>query len=86
MAENLVTFVLSTGITILEMSKEAKQCEVEVARIAVRTQNVLGTLDAAKKHFSEQAGLEVSLLELKSVLESVKVLVCLLYTSPSPRD
>ena len=85
MAENLVTFVLSTGITILEMSKEAKQCEVEVARIAVRTQNVLGTLDAAKKHFSEQAGLEVSLLELKSVLESVKVLVGRCGTPKMPR-
>lgn len=59
------------------MSKEAKQCEVEVARIiAVRTQNVLGTLDCAGGHFSEQAGLEANLLELiKSVLENVQGLV-----------
>lgn len=75
MAEHLVAFVLSTGMTVLEMSKEAKQCEVEVARIAVRTQNALGTLDAARKHFSEQAGLEANLLELKGVLENVRVLV-----------
>lgn len=75
MAEHLAAFAFGTAIRVLDMSKEAQQCEMEVARVAVRMQNVLGTLDHAGGHFTEQAGLEANLLELKGVLENVKVLV-----------
>lgn len=44
MAELLVEFVFGAGMRLLDQCGEAKQCEEEVVRIAVRTQNVLGTL------------------------------------------
>lgn len=40
----LVEFVFAAGVRVLNLCQEAKQCEAEVIRIAVRTQNVLGTL------------------------------------------
>ena len=58
------------------MCREVKQCELEVARIAIRTQNALASLELAKKHFGGQAeGLDANLIELKDVLENVKGLV-----------
>lgn len=86
-AGSLATFVFGTGMRVLEMCQEAKQCQVEVARIAVRTQNVLGTLKNAGEHFSDEAQLETSLLELKGVFEILQSLVgrCGLPTSFSKR-
>lgn len=44
MTDTLIQFVFGAGLRLLDLCEEAKQCEAEVIRIAVRTQNVLGTL------------------------------------------
>lgn len=75
MGDFLIEFVFAAGIRLLDLCEEAKQCEIEVVRIAVRTQNVLGTLKDAAEHFDKQTGLEASLLELKGVFENVHALV-----------
>lgn len=75
MIDFLLEFVFAAGVRLIDQCELARQCEVEVVRIAVRTQNVLGTLKDAREHFERQAGLEASLLELKAVFESVHSLV-----------
>lgn len=75
MADFLLDFVIGAGVRLVDQCEEARQCEVEVVRIAVRTQNVLGTMRDARNHFDGHVGLEASLLELKDVFESVNVLV-----------
>lgn len=75
MIDFLLEFVFAAGVRLIDQCELARQCEVEVVRIAVRTQNVLGTLKDAREHFEKQAGLEASLLELKAVFESVHSLV-----------
>ena len=71
----LVSFVFGAGMRVLDISRDAKQCEIEVARVAVHTQHVLATLEKAQCHFGEEAGLDESLLELKNVFENLKALV-----------
>lgn len=44
MGECLIEFVFAAGVRLIDQCEEAKQCETEVIRVAVRTQNVLGTL------------------------------------------
>lgn len=71
----LASFVYGAGMQVLDRCQEAKQCEVEVARVALRTQNVLARLEDAQKHFVDQAGLDANMYELKGVLENVNALV-----------
>lgn len=71
----LASFVYGAGMEILDRCQEAKQCEAEVTRVGLRTQNVLARLEDAQKHFADQAGLDANMYELKGVLENVKALV-----------
>ncbi|CAM9456716.1 unnamed protein product, partial [Laminaria digitata] len=43
--------------------------------VAVHTQNVLATLEKARDEFGDQAGLDVSLMELTSVFDTVNTLL-----------
>ena len=75
MGDALIQYVFSAGFRLIDQCEEARQCEVEVVRIAVRTQNVLATLRDAQEQSREVTCLEVGLLELKSVFEDVHGLV-----------
>lgn len=71
----LLHFVYATGVRLIEKCEVAKQCESEVVRIALRTQNVLGTLESSSSEFVENIELRSSLLELKELLETLHALV-----------
>lgn len=71
----LVALIYEAGGIVINMCSIVKQCPVEAARIAVRTQNVLGLLQSAAEEFSGDVALETSLLQLRSILQRVIVLV-----------
>lgn len=71
----LLHFVYAAGVAVLQKCEVARQCETEVVRIAVRTQNILASLQDATQHFSESVELRRSLLELKEIFENVSSLV-----------
>ncbi|CAM9568738.1 unnamed protein product [Discosporangium mesarthrocarpum] len=65
----IVTLVYGVGSAVITKCGEAKQCEVEAGRIAIRTQNILATLQSAVNTFKEDIGLCRNLLKLKEILE-----------------
>lgn len=76
MIDFLLEYVIGAACRTVKLCEEAKQCQVEVARIAIRTQNTLATLRDAQEQFERQAHvLEASLLELKEVFEDIHGLV-----------
>lgn len=76
MIDFLLEYVIGAACRTVKLCEEAKQCHVEVARIAIRTQNTLATLRDAQDQFKQQAHvLEASLLELKGVFEEIHGLV-----------
>lgn len=71
----LVALIYEAGGIVITQCKIVKQCPAEAARIAIRTQNVLGLLHAAAEDFKGNVALETSLLELRAVLQRVIQLV-----------
>lgn len=71
----LVALIYEVGKIVITQCKIVKRCPAEAARIAVRTQNVLGLLQAAAQEFEGNVALETSLLELRDVLQRVMKLV-----------
>ncbi len=71
----LVALIYEAGGVVINQCKIVRQCPAEAARIAVRTQNVLGLLREAAEEFSGNVALETSLLQLRSILQRVIVLV-----------
>lgn len=71
----LIALIYEAGNVVVNQCKIVKQCPAEAARIAIRTQNVLGLLQAAAEEFQGNVALETSLLELRSVLQRVIKLV-----------
>ncbi|CAM9398970.1 unnamed protein product [Scytosiphon promiscuus] len=71
----LVALIYNTGSGVIDRCKIVQQCPREAARIALRTQNVLGLLRDAAEGFAGNLALERSLLELREALEKIAHLV-----------
>lgn len=71
----LVALIYNTGSGVIDQCKAVQQCPREAARIALRTQNVLGLLRGAAEEFVGNVALERSLLELREALEKIAQLV-----------
>lgn len=71
----LVALIYEAGGIVITKCKIVKQYPAEAARIAIRTQNVLGLLQPAAEDFKGNVAFETSLLELRAVLQRVIQLV-----------
>lgn len=72
---SLIVLIHETGAAVIKMCKLVKQCPIEAARIAMRTQNVLLMLESVAEEFTDVLALNKGLLELRELLENIRVLV-----------
>lgn len=73
--DTFVGYALQAGMAVIEACEVANQCESEVVRISLRTQNILSTLKTACDHFPESTGLQAKILELREIFEDLRVLL-----------
>lgn len=71
----VITFIYKVAEEILSRIEQAKECPREAERIALRTQNLIGTLHAAARTFHNDAALMAKLVELRTFLDSVPPLL-----------
>lgn len=74
-AQSVLTFMYKTGCELMKRCELVKQCHIESARICVRTNRVLGSLERASSQFSNQAWFQGSMVELQRTLDQANDLV-----------
>lgn len=67
----LVALIFQAGSGVIKKCLIVQQCAGEAARIALRTQNVLGLLPVGEEELRRDAAMEKSLLHLRKVLEMI---------------
>eukprot|EP00752_Nemacystus_decipiens_P004498 g4107.t1 len=71
----LVALIFQAGSGVIEQCEIAQQCAGEAARIALRTQNMLGLLQVGEEELLSNVPFEYSLLFLRETLETISVLL-----------
>lgn len=71
----LVALIFQAGSSVIDQCRIAQQCAGEAARIALRTQNVLGLLQVGEEELLSNVPFEYSLLYLRETLETISVLL-----------
>lgn len=71
----LVALIFQAGSGVIDQCRTVQQCAGEAARIALRTQNVLGLLQVGEEELLSNVPFECSLLYLRETLETMSVLL-----------
>lgn len=71
----LVALIFQAGSDVIGQCRIVQQCAGEAARIALRTQNVLGLLQVGEEELLSNVPFECSLLYLRERLEAISVLL-----------
>lgn len=71
----LVALIFQAGSGVIDQCRIVQQCAGEAARIALRTQNVLGLLQVGEEELLSNVPFEYSLLCLRETLETTSVLL-----------
>lgn len=71
----LVALIFQAGSSVIDQCRITQQCAGEAARIALRTQNVLGLLQVGEEELLSNVPFEYSLLFLRETLETISVLL-----------
>ena len=69
----LVALIFQAGNGVIKKCLTVQQCVRQAARIALRTQNVLGLLPVGEEEWRRDAAPEYSLLHLRELLETILV-------------
>lgn len=71
----LVALIFQAGRGVIDQCRIVQQCAGQAARIALRTQNVLGLLQVGEEELLSNVPFESSLLCLREILETIAVLL-----------